>query len=418
MQRAARQLGGIDPNQYVDIDKDVDWREFASSGDAAQFNRIMALLGGKDSLQEGRGPGDAVLYNQQGIRDALTQEAVGERRGLEDQYKRDMAHIMSAGDTRVQQTLGLRGRDVGDFYRPAAQSLAGEYNLSGDVFNNKQGGVKELAFKSALADLDANKFYKKAGANTALDYLDQGQIDRLNQLAAETGQAQSYALGQSQKEDQFDRDAYLKALRDMANSRLGGGAGEDYSDKGRQDRTINYWKERAAAGDKWAGDSIGKAADAGNEYARSVRDDLASGRYGDAAINAIPGGRQIYNSVSNIGGGGKIICTEYYRLGWLPKNILDADLEYQRRHTPVETIKNYLAWAQYVVPVIRKNRLARYAYWPIARSWAYQMAYRMKVVKNPPLFGFLFETVFLFVSNKLGSYIRKRRKKMAAMGVA
>jgi MFS family permease len=129
-------------------------------------------------------------------------------------------------------------------------------------------------------------------------------------------------------------------------------------------------------------------------------------------------GRKIYNSVSNIGGGGKIICTEYYRLGWLPKNILDADLEYQRRHTPVETIKNYLAWAQYVVPVIRKNRLARYAYWPIARSWAYQMAYRMKVVKNPPLFGFLFETVFLFVSNKLGSYIRKRRKKMAAMGVA
>jgi hypothetical protein len=108
--------------------------------------------------------------------------------------------------------------------------------------------------------------------------------------------------------------------------------------------------------------------------------------------------------------GSKIICTAYYKLGWLPYEILKADLEYQKRYAPISTIKNYLAWAQYVVPVIQTNRLARYAYWPIARSWAYTMAYRMGVVKKKPLFGFMFETVFLVLSNILGSSIRKYKK--------
>lgn len=114
---------------------------------------------------------------------------------------------------------------------------------------------------------------------------------------------------------------------------------------------------------------------------------------------------------------GKIICSEYHRLGWLPDAILKADLEYQRLHTPIETIKNYLAWAPYIVAAVKGNRLARVLYWPIARTWAYQMAYELGVVKKAPLLGKMSVRGLVAISNALGSTIRSYRKRQRCLEV-
>lgn len=132
---------------------------------------------------------------------------------------------------------------------------------------------------------------------------------------------------------------------------------------------------------------------------------LIPGIVGEGGVGGMLGGL-----TGGGGGGGKVICTEYCRLGWLPKEILAADLEYQKLHTSKEAIKNYLAWAEYVVPLIRTNKAARHLFWPISRAWAYQMAWRMGVVSKRPALGFLFETVFLAASNVVGSTIRGFRK--------
>lgn len=110
-------------------------------------------------------------------------------------------------------------------------------------------------------------------------------------------------------------------------------------------------------------------------------------------------------------GKGKILCTEYARLGWLPEEILAADTQYQQERVPFEVVRNYLAWASYVVPVIRRNPAVRAIFWPMVRTWAYSMAYKMGKTEKKPFGGHFLETVGVWVSNGLGSAIRERSKQ-------
>lgn len=404
MQRASGLLpkvaGDVDEKSFFTRNTDVDWRDFATDTDAQQFNRIMSLLAQNDSLRASTGLSDVLDKNTQGLRDALTQAAVTQRRGTEDQYRAQMQSIIDQMNARAAQSASLRGRDVGTFRDPAQEAVRREY----DAMNL----VQNILFPEAKNAVDAGQFYKKANQLSGLNLIDSGQAAELNRLAQETGQAANYAAGGPvQMEDQFDRGAYENALRQYINSRMGGsGGGQGPGD--RENRMIDYWKDRAAAGEAWAGQALGKAADQGNEYAKTVRDDIAQGRYGDAVIDSVPGARQIANSVG--GGGGKIICTAYTQIGWLPAHILAADLNYQRKYAEREHIANYLAWAQYVAPLVGKNILVRYLFWPLTRQWAYQMAYRMGVVDEAPLFGGFTENILLGASNLLGRFLRRRRK--------
>lgn len=87
------------------------------------------------------------------------------------------------------------------------------------------------------------------------------------------------------------------------------------------------------------------------------------------ATGAITGG-----TGTSAGAGGTVLCTHYYRKGWLPKRVWLADLRYGRSCSPA-TRRGYLLWAAPMVASMeRGNRLLEYLMWPVVREWAHGTA--------------------------------------------
>jgi len=92
------------------------------------------------------------------------------------------------------------------------------------------------------------------------------------------------------------------------------------------------------------------------------------------------------------GGGGldTVLCSAYYNLGYLPREIWRLDQRYGvwlHRNDP-ELMEGYHAWAAPLAEYIQKDtrgaKVARAVMWPIVKSWAAEMAHRQRPEKHKP----------------------------------
>jgi len=88
-------------------------------------------------------------------------------------------------------------------------------------------------------------------------------------------------------------------------------------------------------------------------------------------------------------GGGKIICNELYRQGYLSEEMWDADERYGEMmfETNPKLVIGYQMWARSVVKYMKKNpKNTKRAAW-LFKPWTEYMGYKMGVVKKPTLRG-------------------------------
>ena len=89
------------------------------------------------------------------------------------------------------------------------------------------------------------------------------------------------------------------------------------------------------------------------------------------------------------GGGGKIICNELYRQGFLSEEMWNADEQYGEMmfEKDPKLVIGYQMWARKVVKYMKKNpNNTKLAYW-LFKPWTEYMGYKMGVVEKPTLRG-------------------------------
>ena len=111
----------------------------------------------------------------------------------------------------------------------------------------------------------------------------------------------------------------------------------------------------------------------------------------DSSATNFPGSFPIITTPSsgNFQGGGKIICNELYRQGFLSEEMWDADERYgdMMFEKDPKLVIGYQMWARKVVKYMRKNpNNTKFAYW-LFKPWTEYMGYKMGVVKKPTLMG-------------------------------
>jgi len=129
-------------------------------------------------------------------------------------------------------------------------------------------------------------------------------------------------------------------------------------------------------------DIVGKDPATGSNVYRMTKND--DGTYSSS------GGRD--EAGGSAGGGGEetVLCSAYYNLGYLPREIWRLDQRYGvwlHRNDP-ELMEGYHAWAAPLAEYIQKDtrgaKVARAVMWPIVKAWAAEMAHRQRPEKHKP----------------------------------
>jgi hypothetical protein len=90
-----------DLSSYLNIDRDVDWKELVTETEAERYNRVLGLLGdGGQAWVAGGGAGDPYAFNRAGAKEALFSDAVSRRsaQDLADQKALEEALAGSRGN--------------------------------------------------------------------------------------------------------------------------------------------------------------------------------------------------------------------------------------------------------------------------------------------------------------------------------
>ena len=96
--RAAKLVGetGIDPAKYYGVGKDVSAADLYSPDEAAKFNRIQKMLGGKDLITAGQGAGDDEYFDDANYTSGLVSRA-SNIRGVKDTESRTGVDKINVG---------------------------------------------------------------------------------------------------------------------------------------------------------------------------------------------------------------------------------------------------------------------------------------------------------------------------------
>lgn len=107
-------------------------------------------------------------------------------------------------------------------------------------------------------------------------------------------------------------------------------------------------------------------------------------------------------------GDGKVICTEFYNLGYLDEATYKMDLEYAHSHFSPEAIKGYQAWAIPGVKAMRKNPEETKEYIvPLINSFMEEVAYRVGKRETRNEVGALFLDRGLPLFERIGVHINE-----------
>jgi len=91
----------------------------------------------------------------------------------------------------------------------------------------------------------------------------------------------------------------------------------------------------------------------------------------------------------------KVICTDAYKKGYMPIELLQADYAYADKYANQAIMRGYHSWGKPVVRIIQNNlKLAKRVY-PFTVEWSKHTAYELGVIKeDSPMGKMLIETAF------------------------
>ena len=129
------------------------------------------------------------------------------------------------------------------------------------------------------------------------------------------------------------------------------------------------------------------AAGTDGEYKWQVRNDLVL-NYVSTILPKPTVGRTTVTLPSR-GRGGKIICNELYRQGYLSEEMWDADERYgdMMFESDPKLVVGYQMWARSVVKFMRENPQNTKLAYKLFKPWTEYMAYKMGVVEKPTIMG-------------------------------
>ena len=113
------------------------------------------------------------------------------------------------------------------------------------------------------------------------------------------------------------------------------------------------------------------------------------GPKGSTNFSPMGGSGIIGTPTTSGGGGGKIICNELYRQGFLSEEMWNADEKYGEMmfEKDPKLVIGYQMWARKVVKFMKENpNNTKLAYW-LFKPWTEYMGYKMGVVEKPTLRG-------------------------------
>jgi len=113
--------------------------------------------------------------------------------------------------------------------------------------------------------------------------------------------------------------------------------------------------------------------------------------------------------------GGKVLCTELHRQGYLPTEIWEAD-EREAANFSRETIAGYHLLAKPVVKLMQKSNVVTQILRPFISGWATEMAYRQGVAKKGSWIGRMLERfaapLCAWIGKKITNYSLVKREAL------
>lgn len=104
--------------------------------------------------------------------------------------------------------------------------------------------------------------------------------------------------------------------------------------------------------------------------------------------------------------GGKVICSELYKQGYIPAHIYISDALYAKL-IDTKIVTGYQAWGIPLVKVMKKSKLVTNIVKPFGVAWAHHMAYILGVTKKENYFGLILEAVGMPICYLIGTFMKK-----------
>lgn len=119
----------------------------------------------------------------------------------------------------------------------------------------------------------------------------------------------------------------------------------------------------------------------------------------NSTTSNLPIGNITMGTLGNSFGGGKIICGELYRQGFLSEEVWEADQEFGKLlfKTHPRVMLGYTFWARNVVKYMKENPSHTKYLYRIFKPWTEQMAYTMGISNKYNIVGSVTQKSDLFI---------------------
>lgn len=272
--------------------------------------------------------------------------------------------------------------------------------------SKKSSSVKKQSAPTAQQQIDAAQAatgaqLPYAGSKEAILGMMTGE-----QAASRLFGAQPYDIGQINKKVIEERTNMLNQV-DPASTRIKQSA----NTQTRAARAAAQASGRNLSGEEQAQITRAAESDVGNQlYANRLQALNQYSNMGSALASNVLGSTMGFGQLSQTGtapaapSGGTVICTELYYQGRLSKDIYDLDAEYGMtiRSQMPHVYAGYIAWAPFVVKLMKRSEIISNIVAIFAIPWANHMAYGRSV------FGRVINSVGLKICGFIGKM--KERK--------
>lgn len=341
-------------------------------------------VGNLDAIQQGNEQGyvqNAYDRMQNIANQGLSrQELQAEREGLTQQLQRaqqtaSRSALAQQGQTGVQGAVA--GRQLMDINMQAANQRAG---IARDLFLKSEqvkregaGNLANLAMQRQSGEDARNQAFQSLNLNRGQSLLQAQQNRSINEN--QMNQARDISLmnaGQQRSQAQANMNSQLQL--NQANLDANRVQSNEQLFQGRQSNYEQSLANRMSTETALATFDLGQSA---KEKSMLAQTSLGYGALGAAERGAKLSADASIAAAAAQSGGGKIICTELHKQGYLSDEVMKLDAEYgiKLRNEKYHVYVGYVAWAQYVVIGMKKSKNFTKLVHKFAAPWSEHMAY-------------------------------------------
>tara|TARA_B110000090_G_scaffold137926_1_gene151724 strand:+ start:41 stop:1537 length:1497 start_codon:yes stop_codon:yes gene_type:complete len=163
---------------------------------------------------------------------------------------------------------------------------------------------------------------------------------------------------------------------------------------------------------EWRSERIGLFGDRGTDNGTWMRVNTNTTQTNSTTSN-LPIGNITMGTLGNSFGGGKIICGELYRQGFLSEEVWEADQEFGKLlfKTHPRVMLGYTFWARNVVKYMKENPSHTKYLYRIFKPWTEQMAYTMGISNKYNIVGSVTQKIGFVYSLIVYNYYQIKWKR-------